>query len=300
MKKRLLTFGCSFTNYVWPTWADVLAQDFDQFENWGRIGSGNHFILYSLAEAIHRSKITKDDTIAVMFTSFAREDRWIKGYWVTPGSVYHSGMSANHIDSYNDPDGFVITNLAVIDSVIRIIQGLGCNYLLMSTVPPATIDDSYLGLKFKFTQSADSLYRQTLDQIKPSVYETIFNNDWNSRDNILIPRARFNVLKDFCRRYQECAGPDWPKFDNFLMGKVDDIKKSILQEIDEQFDFYAWHQKINTKRQDQHPTPLEHLEYLKLIGNTTTTKQTDFANHWNQIVLEKEIIGWKSQKIKRF
>ena len=32
MVKRLFTFGCSFTRYYWPTWADMLGQEYDEFE----------------------------------------------------------------------------------------------------------------------------------------------------------------------------------------------------------------------------------------------------------------------------
>lgn len=34
---RLFTFGCSFTKFFWPTWADILGQEFDYYENWGRL-----------------------------------------------------------------------------------------------------------------------------------------------------------------------------------------------------------------------------------------------------------------------
>jgi hypothetical protein len=44
---RLFTFGCSFTNYRWSTWADCLAPEFDYFENWGQSGGGNHYIFNS-------------------------------------------------------------------------------------------------------------------------------------------------------------------------------------------------------------------------------------------------------------
>ena len=42
---RLFTFGCSFTNYRWSSWADCLAPEFDYFENWGQAGGGNHYII---------------------------------------------------------------------------------------------------------------------------------------------------------------------------------------------------------------------------------------------------------------
>ena len=36
---RLFTFGCSFTQYWWPTWADILGYQHDFYENWGRCGA---------------------------------------------------------------------------------------------------------------------------------------------------------------------------------------------------------------------------------------------------------------------
>ena len=48
---RLFTFGCSFTSYHWPTWADILGREYDYFENWGRSGGSNQFIFNSLIEA---------------------------------------------------------------------------------------------------------------------------------------------------------------------------------------------------------------------------------------------------------
>ena len=38
---RLYTFGCSMTSYFYPTWADILGQEFSYYENWGEPGAGN-------------------------------------------------------------------------------------------------------------------------------------------------------------------------------------------------------------------------------------------------------------------
>ena len=45
--KRAFVFGCSFTQYYWPTWADILGREFNKFENWGQCGGGNQFIFNS-------------------------------------------------------------------------------------------------------------------------------------------------------------------------------------------------------------------------------------------------------------
>ena len=44
--KRLFTFGCSFTDYRWATWANILAYELDcEFHNFGKSGAGNQFQL---------------------------------------------------------------------------------------------------------------------------------------------------------------------------------------------------------------------------------------------------------------
>ena len=304
MTKRLFTFGCSFTHYIWPTWANILSLEFDQFENWGMAGGGNHLILYSLIEAIQRQNIGPSDTVAIMFTSVGREDRWLKRKWHCPGSVYNSDLDEKYIQQFTDPTGFYLTNVTVIDSIVKILQNIGCHYYLMSTVPFGVVDDSWLRRTFKLkkdvTEQVNNLYQSSLQQIKPSVFELIFNNDWDSRSNFIIPAARLRVLDSFKKRYTECAGKDWPGFKNFITGNTHDISNSILKEIDVQFDFFNWREKVNNYRQDNHPIPLEHLEYLKKVGFCITDRQQNFAHQWNQRVLSEENIEWTNPIIKRF
>ena len=85
--KRLFTFGCSFTNYRWPTWADIVSQDYDYYENWGQRGGGNKYIYFSLIECHQRNNITADDTVMIMWSSQAREDKFLDNKWYTPGAI---------------------------------------------------------------------------------------------------------------------------------------------------------------------------------------------------------------------
>jgi hypothetical protein len=304
MTKRLFTFGCSFTRYIWPTWADILSLNYDVSQNWGKVGAGNHFILYSLVESIQRNKICKNDTVAIMFTSVAREDRWVRGKWLTPGSVYHSSLDSEYIKNFTDPDGFVITNNAVIESIVRILQGIGCEYHLMSTIPIKTIDDSCLKkmllLDNKIQKQIEIIYSDSLKQIKPSVYEVIFKCDFDSRNHILIPVAKKSGIKIFKKQYQACIGKNWPSFEEFMLDKLDNVDSDVVREIDKQFDFFSWRDRLNTKRQDPHPTPLEHYEYLDKQGFNLSKEQKDFAEKWNYTVLNCEQIGWNVNSVKRF
>ena len=55
MTNRLFTFGCSFTRSKNPTWADIVARQYDHYQNWGQAGAGNSFIFYSLMEILRLS-----------------------------------------------------------------------------------------------------------------------------------------------------------------------------------------------------------------------------------------------------
>jgi len=55
--KRFFAFGCSFTQYHWPTWANIISKEFKESYNYGQVGAGNFFIYQSLMEAILNHKI---------------------------------------------------------------------------------------------------------------------------------------------------------------------------------------------------------------------------------------------------
>ena len=116
--KRLFTFGCSFTNYHWPTYADILGTQFDAFFNWGRSGAGNLFIFNSLMEAHKRNKLTKDDVVCVMWSSISREDRYVGKNWLLAGSMYSQKVyDQEFVKKFSDPNGYLIRDLAQIKQV---------------------------------------------------------------------------------------------------------------------------------------------------------------------------------------
>ena len=89
MKSRFFAFGCSLTNYIWPTWADIVGANFDEFFNFGRGGASNFYILSKLLEADQQFDLNPEtDTVIVMTTginrySFLEDDRT----WCTEGDV---------------------------------------------------------------------------------------------------------------------------------------------------------------------------------------------------------------------
>jgi len=126
---RLFTFGCSFTKYHWPTWADLLLTQIEG-ENWGQGGGGNKFIFESLIECMVSRNIDKDDTVIIMWSSFFREDRYMHHGWQTPGNVYNAEplYDKEFLFKYWDDKGAILNNLNFICGAIRVLESIGCKW----------------------------------------------------------------------------------------------------------------------------------------------------------------------------
>jgi hypothetical protein len=75
---RLFTFGCSYTRWHWPTWADIIARDIGcHYENWAEPGLGNVGIQHKMLECDLKNKFTADDLVLVAWSGWTREDRYL-------------------------------------------------------------------------------------------------------------------------------------------------------------------------------------------------------------------------------
>ena len=74
--KRIFTFGCSFVEYYWATWAEILGKDLGiPLYNFGKSGGGNQYIANTFAQANAVYNFNEDDLIIVSWTNVCREDR---------------------------------------------------------------------------------------------------------------------------------------------------------------------------------------------------------------------------------
>ena len=116
---RIFTFGCSLTEYAWPTWAVIMSYDLKtQVYNFAKPGMGNvgihHMILY--ADMIY--KFTKDDKILILWSSWSREDRIKDKKWNNSGSVFsQTYYDRKFLKTHWDIDNDVVKNSSAIISV---------------------------------------------------------------------------------------------------------------------------------------------------------------------------------------
>lgn len=119
--KRIFTFGCSYTEFIWPTWADIIGHDLNlPYENWGHAGTGNVYIAIKMLECDLKNKFTDTDLILVNWSSWHREDRMYPGgdIWASGGNVFNNEhypvkFLKKYYSEYND---IVKNSTAIISS----------------------------------------------------------------------------------------------------------------------------------------------------------------------------------------
>jgi hypothetical protein len=259
---RFFAFGCSFTNYNWPTWADIMGECFEYSENWGAVGAGNHFIHNALIECDIRNKITAEDVVAIMWTSVTREDRYRNGEWVSPGNIYTQDVySDEYVKTWADTRGYYIRDLSFMYSAKKLLESIGCKFYFMSMVDLDNSGDHFDEIKADMSDLFTH-YRDTLDIVKPSMHTVVFNRDWWSRPLLNLDQNIESVRE----KWYQIAGADWPEFESFISGSyVKSSKKSVIKEI---LDVSKWDLLDlirRTRRYDLHPIPGEHLLYLNKV-----------------------------------
>jgi hypothetical protein len=206
---RFFSFGCSFTRYWrWPTWADAIGQQAGFFENWGVCGGGNPQILYNLIECHTRNKIDSNDTVMIMWTSTSRQDHYVRDHWHEGGNIYWThgnGPPKEYIEKFACERGFLIRDLATISAVRDLLMSWKCQWRFLAMVPLTRSNrDNDLGegaqTEFELVDVYD-LYKDVLESMAPSVYETVFQNNWFSGQGI--PDTHTPSRRDFHPTPQE-------------------------------------------------------------------------------------------------
>jgi hypothetical protein len=171
--KRFFAFGCSFTCYIWPTWADVVSKEMPQAEffNLGKTGAGNLCISSKVAEANNRFKFTDTDLVMVMFSSYTREDRWVEHEWVTHGNVFVNEVyPKDWVRKFADERGYLIRDASLIDLTNRYLKSLECDSFTMLSVPFTTNSDSPTHESIAPNDILE-VYADTFNNMSPSFFE---------------------------------------------------------------------------------------------------------------------------------
>lgn len=95
--KRCFAFGCSYTNYIWPTASDLVGSNFDEFYNFGMSGADNTYALNRLIDVHNEFKLnSKTDYVIFGTTGHGRYTYWDRKVdWVGQGDYNFSEFCDN-------------------------------------------------------------------------------------------------------------------------------------------------------------------------------------------------------------
>lgn len=179
--KRFFAFGCSMTNYFWPTWADIIGVEIPNYYNYGKSGAGNMFISNALVEANKKHKFTQDDLVVVMWSSISREDRYKNRNWITPGNIY----TQNEIDSkfvyeWSDSRFYLLRDLAIIEMSTAYLDSLPCDTKMLSMSPmiELQISGTYTRPSEEWHTGVIDAYQDTIDKISEPIVSNVYNGRW--------------------------------------------------------------------------------------------------------------------------
>lgn len=192
--QRVFTFGCSFTSYSWPTWADMLVQDFKNKgltgKNFGRCGAGNYYMFIKFMEADQLYKFTDKDLILFCWTSFQREDRRYEGKWFTPGNIYTAKIYTDDFKlNWVDPEHYAVRDCAIISNIKQMLTLRGIPHITFSMNNLEYIDSSNNDLVFQSVNKVIEFYGETVKTDLPPMMEYLGLNNREHKNKIKRPKS---------------------------------------------------------------------------------------------------------------
>ena len=151
--RRLFTFGCSFTQWNWPTWADILSKNYDYHENWGISGTGNRAMAHRISECVLKNTFTDNDTIIVQWTDYHRFDQHISGLfpetsWRLGGSIFIKEKEIQYIKDTWKEDSYIYDALTLINLTEALLKTTPARVIFISRTDMAVDLDNFPGLEF--------------------------------------------------------------------------------------------------------------------------------------------------------
>lgn len=244
-KSRYFAFGCSYTNYYWPTYADYLSSCFDEYINLGAAGAGNRYIFQKLLNLVNYQELLsrplgKNDLITIQWSGLPREDKILpkenSTRYVTSGHLGSQGTFPEHyVTNYFSLIQSAFELTAYITAAKHLLESLGVEYKMFFMMEPD--EEDFLGEVF-LTPSQTNLGIFNEDTI------TLVDTGMLDKITSLLPQDILSVEKFR------------------LLNTIDDEKLYHLTFIEENGE--------TSLQEDSHPTPYTHLEYAKYLSQNLT------------------------------
>lgn len=263
--KRVFIFGCSFTNYFWPTWANIITFETPQAEifNFGQPGGGNLFISERVVAANTKYRFNEEDLVLIMWSTFFREDRYIKNGWNTPGNIYSQDFyDDKFIEKYTCVKGFVVRDLALISLVKNLLENTASDSFILRSVDVEYQNENIYFPEYNMDKLVD-LYKDLFKDMSQPMSDFVKNPE--------------RIINNYETSRPLCNSQGWyVGHEYFVEEKF--FKKRLLY--------------------DYHPNPKMYLEFLLNIGFNLSKETQEKVLNLNKQLLsfteDKQIEKWFS------
>jgi hypothetical protein len=186
--KRVFAFGCSFTDYNWTGWPEIIAYDLQApLYNFGRMAAGNQYIFNAIMQADASFRFDIDDLVMVCWTNVCREDRYLQDSWDLKGNILTSpDVDVAYIDKYVDPFGYLLRDMASIHAADVLLQHRGVQYHHLQMIDLLNRQDQWnpennlLGTAAQM-HMVTSMYADVISRLNESFYQVLWNNDLDGK-----------------------------------------------------------------------------------------------------------------------
>lgn len=193
--KRLFTFGCSFTNYAWATWANILAYELNcEFYNFGKSGAGNQFISSMITQADQIYNFTDDDLVMVCWSSVSREDRYLAGRgFVSPGNLFsQKEYDMYFLQKYVTYENCILRDYNLIALTDKYLKNK-TQYHMFSMIDLSNTYDEFGKQSFS-KNNLHEIYSPVLSLLSTDFYTVLWNNSIIKKMTI----DRENIHPHYC------------------------------------------------------------------------------------------------------
>ena len=250
--RRCFAFGCSYTEYIWPTAADLVGSNYDEFYNFGMSGADNTYALNRLIDTHSLFKLNpKTDFVIFGTTGHGRYTYWDRKIdWVCQGDYDFSQIKNNNKffkDGEFGPIWAIYRSVNAIRMFKYFLEALSIPHIIF----PA-IDNVHFCMKSMYKherkgfedtaiQACESLsdvydIQTSLDEFMIET-NTFHNKTYFKKENIYethpSTEVHYNYLKKFMPKYDtDIVKAIVPQFINKEYPDYDSLKEHMAKKFE--------------------------------------------------------------------
>lgn len=176
--KRFFAFGCSFTDYKWPMWPEVISNYIPNYYNFGCAGCDNRTIFLRILEADALYNFNEEDLVIVMWTTIWRDT-------IFDPKIKWQLLRVRDEDLHFNQINFIFRDFCYFKSIYHLLEHKNIDYDFLSMSGYSY--DMFEKFHLFFTEEKElkeiskllTNFDEVLNVFKPSIFETVYKLNWH-------------------------------------------------------------------------------------------------------------------------